>query len=191
MSSVVVIRSKKNSTLDTSNPLHRIQLSIDWPPGAVSAYRNHPDAPWRFTTKSDILKERRERGEKILRLKRKDGVVERKALYVWVFWCPGVNGFFYRGWWVYLIGKDYESGKYLERDTEIISQLMKLFPLVEPDMFDGTSIEKWKRKFVKQYQRGLHCGKPQGKAPVWAEMRNGTLERILTRAEWPTAAGRI
>jgi len=97
----MVIRSKEDSTLDPSNPLNRLQLSIDWPEGAISAYRNHPGAPWRFTTKSDILRRKRERMENNLRLKREVGVVERKALYVWVFWCPGINGFFYRGWWVY------------------------------------------------------------------------------------------
>ena len=181
--SCVVIRSKDTS--DKSNPLNRLQLSIDWPEGAVSAHQNHPGDTWKFKTKSDILREKRETMENNLRLKREDGVVERKALYVWVFWCPGVDGFFYRGWWLYLIGKDYESDKYLERHTKIISQLMELFPLVEPGMFDGPDIEQWKKKFAKQYQRGIRSGKPQGKAPVWAEMKNGTLERILSRDEWP------
>jgi hypothetical protein len=61
---------------------------------------------------------------------------------------------------------------------------MELFPLVEPTLFGPPSIEDWKIKFSKQYQRGRHCGKPQGKAAVWAEVRGSSVVEILGRAEW-------
>ena len=111
---------------------------------------------------------------------REYGVVRKACLYVWVFWCPGVNELFYRGWWLYLIGRAISYGKYLERDEQIISNLMGLFPLGQ------RNLEEWKAEFVKKYQRGYYCGKPQGKSPIWAEIEGGTVRKLLARAQWPT-----
>lgn len=159
---------------------------IIWPEDAVSAYREHQFAPWKFTTRADILHKKRERMEQHLWLKREYGVTHRQPVYVWVFWCPGFFGFAYRGWWIYLIGNNgIESGKYIERDTKTISRLMELFPLIEPTLYGPPCLEKWKKEFVKRYQRGSWCGKPQGKSPVWAEVRGDTIEKLLERAEWP------
>lgn len=158
---------------------------IEWPEDAVSAYREHMYAPWQFTTKSDIRRQRRERMEHHLWWKREYGVIERRALYVWVFWCPGLFGFAYRGWWVYLIGRGIESGKYLEQDTKTMSRLMELFPLVESTLFGSPDIAKWKKEFVKRYRRGTWAGRPQAKAPVWAEVEGTRIRRILGRAKWP------
>ncbi|KKN74455.1 hypothetical protein LCGC14_0390750 [marine sediment metagenome] len=157
---------------------------IVWPEDAVSAYRDHMGQPWKFTTKADILRGKRERMEQNLRRKREYGIIHRRPLYVWVFWCPGV-GIFFRGWWIALIGRGYERCRYLERDKIKISSLMKLFPLVEPTLYGPPDIREWKREFVKRYQRGTWCGKPQGKAPIWAEVQGSSIERILGRAEWP------
>ena len=39
-------------------------------------------------------------------------------------------------------------------------------------------------EFAKRYQRGRRGGKPQGKVPVWVEVKDGYIKKILTRAEW-------
>lgn len=158
-----------------------------WPDDAVSACREHMYAPWEFTTKADIRQKRRERMEHHLWWKREYGVTQIRPLYVWVFWCPGVSGIFYRGWWLYIIGiggVDY-GGKYLGQDTEKVRRLMELFPLVEPKLFDSPDLRKWKAEFVKCYKRGYWCGKPQGKSPIWAEVKGSRIVRIISRAEWP------
>ncbi len=154
---------------------------IVWPEDAVSAHREHMYAPWEFTTKADILRGKRERMEHNLWWKREYGVTHIQPLYVWVFWCPGINGIFYRGWWLYLIGRGISSDKYQEGD--IFSQVKELFPLIGTTLFPD--IEEWKVEFAKRYQRGLWCGKPQGKAPIWAEVKGTCIEKILGRAEWP------
>jgi len=200
--STVVIRSKnkhKKGILNLSDDAQRrareylksagyavekIQPLI-WPEDAVSASRTHMYAPWQFTTKADVLRERRKRMEYHLWFKREYGVIQRRPLYVWVFWCPGFFGFAYRGWWLYLIGRGISSSKYLEKGKKTVARLMELFPLVEPNLFGPPDLEKWKSEFVKRYKRGRWCGKPQGKAPVWAEIKGDRIERILSRAEWP------
>ncbi len=156
-----------------------------WPDDAVSAYQEHMYAPWQFTTKADIRRKRQKVAKHVLWFKREYKVSQRRAAYVWVFWCPGINGIFYRGWWLYIIGNNFSTSKYFERDTEKIQKLMKLFPLVEPTLFGPPDIKKWKREFVKRYQRGKWGGKPQGKAPIWCEVERDYIIKILSRAEWP------
>ncbi len=165
--------------------LERVQPLI-WPEDAVSAYRKHIYAPWTFTLKSDILRRKREDMERSLRRKREDEVIHRRALYVWVFWCPGISGCF-EGWWLYLIGRGFETSKYFEHDSKRVARLMELFPLIEPTLFGSPDIRKWKMEFVRCYQKGRWCGKPQGKAPIWVEIKNNYIFNILGRAEWPSS----
>ncbi len=161
-----------------------------WPDDAVSARQDDIYAPWQFTTTGDLLRERRETMDRNLRRKREYRVSQRRALYIWVFWCPGVSGVFYRGWWTYIIGRDVEYGdKYQNARDAVIERLMKLFPLVEPTLFGPPDFDKWMAEFVKRYQRGKWCGKPQGKAPIWCEVYGGEITKILERAEWPKQGG--
>lgn len=158
---------------------------IIWPDDAVSASRRHRYAPWVFTTKADVRRQRQERMKRILYWKREDGVVQRRALYVWVFWCPGVGGFAFKGWWTYIIGIGVSyGGKYIHGGG-MIAEAMKLYPLVEPTLYGPPDLDRWMAEFVKRYQKGKWCGKPQGKAPVWAEVEGTRIKRILGRAEWP------
>ena len=167
--------------------LERIQPLI-WPEDAISAHRDSIYEPWQFTTKSDVYKAKQKRMESHLWWKREYEVICRKPLYLWVFWCPGINDFFYKGWWIYLIGNGgiSESVK-LDKNDKIGSQIMRLFPLVETTLFQDnySYVKKWKSKFVKQYHRGKWCGKPQGKAPVWAEVEGRKIVNILCKTQWP------
>lgn len=188
---LIVIRSRKKK-LDPKNPLHNIHRAIAWPEGSVSAYRKHRLATWEFTTKADLLQERRERMESHLWQKREYGVIHIQPLYVWVFWCPGVFGFAYRGWWTYIIGRGVEHGGKYSTGSSLILQAMELFPIIEPKLFeeDWQQSESWMKEFAKRYQRGYWCGKPQGKAPIWAEVQGTRIKKILGRAEWPSKSPR-
>jgi len=201
--STIVIRSKNKHTkglLELSDDARRrarehlksVGIRVEelqpliWPEDAVSAYREHMYAPWKFTLKSDILRQRRERMEHHLWWKREYNVTHRRPLYVWVFWCPGVGGFAFRGWWTYLIGKNISySPAFRNNDRKTISRLMELFPLIEPKLFGPPNLDEWMAEFVRRYQRGYWCGKPQGKSPIWAEVQGSNIRRLLNRVEWP------
>lgn len=163
--------------------LDKLPLLI-WPDDAVSAYRKHMYAPWEFTLKSDILQRKRECMEHNLWWKRESGTVHKLPLYVWVFWCPGINDFFFKGWYTYFIGRGISYGLH-RRNKETVSRLMELFPLVEPSLFGPPRLDEWMAEFVKQYQRGYWCGKRQGKSPIWAEVEGSRIKKLLGRAEWP------
>lgn len=166
---------------------------IVWPDDAISAYRPYVGAPWQFNTKADILRKKRE--EKIKcrmrqRIWEESQIIRRRRLYVWVFWCPGISGFF-EGWWTYIIGCRIEYGGKYCSDTNLILRAMELFPVIEKKLFDTEEDwqqrEMWMKEFAKRYQRGYWGGKPQGKAPIWAEVRGNSIVKILGRAEWPAA----
>jgi len=155
-----------------------------WPEGAVAAWQDHFYGPWKFRYMSDVLREKKQKMKHNLCKKREWGTTRIVPLYVWVFWCPGISGFFYRGWWLYLIGRGISSGKYLSRDKEMVNRIMELFP-GDPLLFGKMDLNDWMQWFVKHYQRGKWCGKPQGKAPVYAKVEGDHIREILFRAEWP------
>lgn len=158
-----------------------------WPEDAVSAYQEHMYAPWEYTTRTDIRRRRQKAAKKELIYLREDGVSRRRALYVWVFWCPGVDGFVFRGWWTYLvgIGRYYRGGGYKGQvEGKLQDDLLRMFPLTEPNLFE-LNWDKWMAEFVKRFPKGRWGGKPQGKVPIWAEIQGGSVKRILSRAEWP------
>ena len=140
-------------------------------------------------TWDDVKQKRRERQKEILKQKRSSyGQIQKKPLYVWVFWCPGINDFIYRGWWTYLVGfgRDYRGGGFKGNVAgKLMEDLFRLFPLVEPNLFE-TNLDEWMKRFIEKHHRGTWCGKPQGKAPVWAEVTGGCVGRILERTEWPS-----
>ena len=163
---------------------------IVWPEDAVEAYRSYVGAPWEFTTKADIRRRKWKLRENH-RIWLESQVTHRRLLYVWVFWCPGVGGFAFRGWWTYIIGCNVEHGGKHSQDSVLISRAMGMFPVVEPTLFgmDWEQRERWMIEFAKRYQRGTWCGKPQGKALVWAEVKGTSIEKILGRAEWASPHG--
>lgn len=179
----VVCRPRKNTPLTFLGKM--INDAIDWPDNAISAYRNHPHEPWKFKTTEDIRNQKIERMKDRLWMKRKYDVIERRAICVCVFYCEGLFGFAYRGWWLWLKGLHWDGGKYISRDEKITSKLMELFPVAEPTLFGPPTVGEWMEAFLKHFQREVRRGKPYASAPVWAEFRNGRLERIVERAKWP------
>lgn len=158
-----------------------------WPDDAVSACKEHMYVPWKFTTKADIRQQKIISMNQNLWFKREQGVVRRRALYVWVFYVPS---FFFSGWWTYLVGIGhdwYRGGGYKGNVAgELADDLFRLFPLEQASLFGPPNTEEWMEKFAKRYQRGRRGGKPQGKAPVWVEVKGNCVKRILGRAEWPS-----
>lgn len=151
-------------------------------------YAKYHDLKRHMVTWDDVMEARRKRQACELRWKREDGVVQCRALYVWVFCVP--DDLIFCGWWTYLVGiggRDYHGGGYKGNvEGKLLDDLLRLFPLVRPgNLFGDVNLEEWKAEFVKRYQRGIWCGKPQGKAPVWAEIEGGSVRKILGRAEWP------
>jgi hypothetical protein len=165
--------------------------SILMPPPDVAGYEN--DGFHRRAVTWEMIKQRRREKQKqhLEELQREWEYipVRRIPMYVWVFFCPGVGGFAYRGWWLYIKGRDTDEG-FRSLRSETIKKVMELFPLVQPSLFCKYSeydadVEEWKREFVKKYAaKKKWCDKPQGKAPVWAEVSNHGI-KILERAEWP------
>ena len=165
---------------------------FDPPEDAVSAdKKGGMYGNWVFTTKGDILRKKRERMEQNLRFKREYGVIHRRPLYVWVFFVPGL---LFGGWWTYIIGRDVSHGGKCCRDSDLILRAMELFPVVGQTLFalqeDWKERERWMIEFAKRYQRGYWGGKPQGKAPIWGEVKGNSIERILGRAQWPKHKGK-
>lgn len=158
-----------------------------WPEDAISAWQDHNYAPWQFKYKSDVLAEKRQRMEWALWEKREFDRTEIRALYLWVFWCPGISGIF-EGWWTYVygVGEEYHGGGYKgDLQGALLEQAKEMFPVANPRPLFPLDHYDWMPLFAKQYQRGKWCGKPQGKAPFWAEVRDGRVRKIIRRAEWP------
>ena len=157
---------------------------IIWPEGAVSAYSKHRFAPWVYTTKADIKRDRRDRMNKKLKSKRENGVVETKPAYVWTFFVSPKT--FFGGWWLYIVGNGFEwGGKYHTMDCDIVRQVMGLFPFVDPVLFGTPDMDKWMSEFAKRFTRGSRFGTPMGKSPVLVEVKNNSIQRVLKRVEWP------
>ena len=160
-----------------------------WPEGAISASQKDRYAPWEFRYKSDILREKKKGMERNLWWKREYKKTETRALYVWVFWCPGISGIF-EGLWTYLvgIGSNYHGGGYKgQLEGHLLEKVMELFPLVDKPLFpDWRYYDQWQKQFIKRYPaKKKWCGKPQGKSPIWAEIRGDNIREILSRAQWP------
>ena len=108
-----------------------------------------------------------------------------------MFWCQGINGFIFRGWWTYLVGlrREYRGGGYkgqVAEGSDLFNQIRELFPVDNPHPLYAIDDEEWMQLFAKQYQRGRKWhGKPQGKSLIWAEVQGGSIKRLLSRAEWP------
>lgn len=164
-------------------------------PDAAVVEIDHPGAKPRVTTWQDLGREKRERQAKSLRWRREGcGRTERRALYVWVFHCPGVDGVAYYGWWTYLVGRGISIQVRDLRDysgeMRLREPIMRLFP-VRPGLF-AESLYDWMPLFARKYcvrrpdgKPRLHAGRIQGKAMIWADVTGNCFERIIGRAYLP------
>ena len=162
-----------------------------WPDDAVSASQRHRYAKWEYTLKSDITKEKIRRMEESLVRKRQWEVVRKRAVYVWVFWC---SGWVFEGYWTYIkgIGRQYHGcGKKGQVACEMLERVFELFPLISEPLFEESKntyeyYKKWQKLFVKRFAaKKKWCGRKQGKAPVWALVKDGNIIEILSRASVP------
>jgi len=160
---------------DRDNPDFLTERMLDWPPDAVSAFRDRTDHQWQFRTVADVLREKRERMEASLRHKRRSGVVSRRAVHVWSFFTPGIHGGFYMGWWMYLRGIGGQTlpggGRKGCLGGDLLRRVRELFPVPGQDMLFGPIGSKdYAEAFASTYRRGTHCGRPQGLAACWAQI---------------------
>lgn len=184
---MIVIRPRP---ADRHKPELFTERMLDWPDGAVSAERRGPGDRWRFTYRADLLRAKRERMERNLWQKREVGQVSRRALYLWVFWCPGITGFAFRGWWAYLIGvggQRYQGGGVKgDLAADLLRRVMELFPIPAASrhpLWGSAAAYDWMPLFAQKYQCGMRSHKPQGKAAVWALVRDDYCMEIISRAD--------
>ena len=168
----IVVRPRPR---DRSNPEFFTERMFDWPDDAVSASREGVGRAWHFRTVGDVLREKRERMEAALRRKRQEGIVERWAVFVWAFWCPGIGGFAFRGWWLYLrgIGGDTlpAGGTKGSFGGDLLRRVRELFPVPgQQTLYGPISDEDYAEAFAAKYRRGTDCGRPQGLAACWASI---------------------
>lgn len=154
------------------------------PPDDVAFYESN--GYYRRAVTWSMVMERRKKIQKDqLKYKRSNWqLVEEKPLYIWVFFCPGISKFF-RGNWLYFKGLHEYRGGGIKGSIggKLLDKVIKLFPLVEVDIFGNYDFELWKKRFVKKYSRGSHAGKKQGLALVWAKVRGENVIDILRRIE--------
>jgi hypothetical protein len=149
---------------------------------------------YHVTTWSDLGREKRRRQAQRLNSKRFSGCETNvRAVYVWVFHCPGLGGVAYYGWWTYLVWRGGDSGKYFGKNIAAIGKLMELFPMEEPGLFGHSlAYEEWQIRFAKTFAcrnadgtLRKHAGRIQGKALLWAEFHGAAFWRIIGRAYLP------
>lgn len=166
---------------------------IVWPDDAVSAHRDDCRDPWQFVTKGDIRRRRQKEAKDQLSVIREHGVIERRAIRLVVYYFPGyftIGAFM--GWYAALHGvNDFEQFLNFRCGVEgkIIRELMKLFPLVEQGLWhDGDIFKEWMKEFVEKYPirtRRKDMVKVIGSAPVWVEMVDRKVTKILELGRWP------
>ena len=175
--STIVIRPGKR---DRGNPEYFTERMLDWPDDAVSAHRRCLGDPWVFTCRADVLRERRARMERALANKRASSQPQRRAMYLWVFHVPG---FIFGGWWAYLVGVGgqtvHAGGFKGQLDDALLRQVMDLFPVENPHPLLPLGSSEWMSLFAERYHRGHHCRRPQGKAVLWALVRNGNVIEVM------------
>jgi len=188
--SVLVIRPKPNERERAVREGWPSQTMLDWPEEAVSAMRRFRSEPWKFTTRADIRREKIERMEEALRRKRQPQT-ERRVLCVWVFWCPGIGGFAFYGWWAYFVGVGgkFYSGGGVKGDIAgtLLEQVRALFPTgPRPLLAEADRPDDWMPRFARMHARGTRAGKPQGRALVWATVKGD----VVVSVEGNAVAGR-
>jgi hypothetical protein len=157
-----------------------IKPKILSPPDNVAGYESNGYYR-RPVTWSMVMDRRRQRQKIELENKRIDyDFIHKIPLFVWVFFCPGISGVF-EGWWLYFKGReDYYGGGFKGSiGDELLKKVIKLFPLVEVDLFGNFNFELWKERFAKKYQQGTWAGKPQGLVPVWTLVKGHQVIDIL------------
>lgn len=90
----------------------------------------------------------------------------RHAAFVWVFYQPGLFGFAYMGWWLYLrtLHHDWKFDLRLARQGLSALDIMRRFPCGVLPMEEN--FEAWKTAFATQNSRPGRFRK-QGLLPVW------------------------
>lgn len=133
----------------------------------------------RVVTWSDVMDQRREKQRCILEWKRH--VEEWRAVKIWVaYFDQDLMG----GWHAFVEDWRGEHGReWIDRDRKFyIQQLMKMFPLVEPGLFDrdGDQWHQWKIEFARKYRRRMQCRRPVGVVYAW---RKGTELALVPERE--------
>lgn len=137
-----------------------------------------------YVTWVEVMAARRERQAKQLKRIRNEGLVERRAAYVEVFFNPH---WIYHGWHTYIHG--ISIGHHWVRHNGSLAEnanpygLLSLFPITkecDPTLtpMPITDYDEWMMAFASKYQRGTRGRRPRGVRFCWA-LCEGTYIREL------------
>ena len=137
-------------------------MGFNWPK-EIAFVENGKRVTW-----AQLKAERVERQRKHLREVEATRCPVRHAAYVWVFYQPGIFGFAFMGWWLYVRTATQSWGFSFRSFENGITTLdiMRQFPC---GVLPATeNFEQWKMAFAKEHWRPGRF-KKQGLLPVWIE----------------------
>jgi hypothetical protein len=124
----------------------------------------------RRVTFAELKAQRVERQTRHLRKVEAVEAPVRHAAYVWVFYQPGLFGFAYMGWWLYIRALTYDwafSFRSFEAGLTTLD-IMRQFPCGVLPL--EQNFEQWKPAFAKAHWRPGRFPK-QGLLPGWVECK--------------------
>lgn len=148
--------------------IHRNAFVFKTPPPPEVAYyiSHHGRAELKAITWADVMAARRERQERILRIKRSFSEIRAIRIHVRFF-----DQDLYGGWHTYIDGVCFST--WIRRSDVLQNRLMSLFPLQSPKLpFTGdySAWYEWQEGFAREHQRGTFCKRPRGVAYAWARV---------------------
>ena len=126
---------------------------------------DHKPVTW-----ADIHRKRAERDKRNIARKREPRT-QRHAAYIWVFYQPGLFGFAYMGWWLYIrtVNESY-AVDFRGLNSDLALKIMRLVPCgILPAI---ENFEQWKEAFATEYHRPGRF-KQQGLLAGWATVQDG------------------
>lgn len=127
---------------------YRSWYGQDLSPDIAYLFHDNYNPRWTPVYKADLKAKKIEKQRRQLRNKRRDhNPVAVQPCFIWVFFCEGINKFFYRGWYLYIKTMQNEYSSTPDLLTSIRSQIpMGMLPLSGMD-------EAWKREFYQAYKK--------------------------------------
>jgi hypothetical protein len=158
-------------------------MGVKWPKEIAFVENGKP------VTYAQLLTERKKRQAEHLSRVLDIQPPRRIAAYVWVFLCPGIGGFAFYGYWLYIraLGKDWWiDGRSWFRESEhgrnFTLDLMGQFPCGLLPIFEN--FDRWKEAFAKTYSRPGRF-KKQGLVLGWVELGSNGWPVSFTPAQLP------
>ncbi len=157
------------------------RMGVHWPQ-EIALLEDGKPVTW-----ADIHKARTKHQNKRLWWKREYGVNQKRAAYIWVFYQPGLFGFAYAGWHLYI--RTLNNSWWIRHnhyDDTLMLDIMRRFPCGIIPVREN--FNQWKEAFAKTYSRPGRF-KKQGLVLGWVEFAsNGWPETFTPCQSFPNPA---